>query len=242
VLLRCRPTGWLPLALAPHLSVILNQSLTGVILKRHSFIRKCNRAIESAPLALITKFYPLLLEALMHRTNSRQIAGRHRPSRWAAIEMNAYSRREGANRSRSVTDDAALLFGRFRVLLRQRQLLADGVPVELGTRAFDLLLVLLEADGSLVSKEELLSRVWPGIVVSEENLKVQVSALRKALGADRDVIRTEFGRGYRFTEQLLRSSAVVEAHQRPTRPKLRLGGTLFPQHCRQSLRWGLISD
>ena len=115
--------------------------------------------------------------------------------------MNAYSRREGANRSGSVTDDAALLFGRFRVLLRQRQLLADGVPVELGTRAFDLLLVLLEADGSLVSKEELLSRVWPGIVVSEENLKVQVSALRKALGADRDVIRTEFGRGYRFTER-----------------------------------------
>jgi DNA-binding winged helix-turn-helix (wHTH) protein len=176
-----------------------------------------------------------------HRTNSRQIAGHHRPSRWAAIEMNTNSRREGANRSVSVTDDPALLFGRFRVLLRQRQLLADGVPVELGTRAFDLLLVLLEADGSLVSKEELLSRVWPGIVVSEENLKVQVSALRKALGADRDVIRTEFGRGYRFTE-LLRSSAVVEAHQRPTRPKLRLGGTLFPQHCRQSLRWNFISD
>ena len=48
--------------------------------------------------------------------------------------------------------DAALEFGRCRVLLRQRQLLADGVPVELGTRAFDLLLVLLEADGALVSK------------------------------------------------------------------------------------------
>ena len=56
--------------------------------------------------------------------------------------------------------------------MRRRQLLADGVPVELGTRAFDLLLVLLEADGSLVTKEELMSRVWPGIVVSEDNLKV----------------------------------------------------------------------
>jgi hypothetical protein len=51
---------------------------------------------------------------------------------------------------------------------------------------------LREADGLLVTKEELLSRVWPSIVVSEENLKVPASALRKALGADRDVIRTEF--------------------------------------------------
>ncbi|MGC2203053.1 MAG: winged helix-turn-helix domain-containing protein, partial [Stellaceae bacterium] len=87
----------------------------------------------------------------------------------------------GANRSSSATADAALEFGRFRVLLRQRQLLADGVPVELGTRAFDLLLVLLEADGSLVSKDELLNQVWPGVTVSEGNLKLQVSALRKAL-------------------------------------------------------------
>jgi len=55
------------------------------------------------------------------------------------------------------------------VLLRQRQLVADGVPIELGTRALDLLLVLLETDGSLVSKDELLSRVWPGIVVADEN-------------------------------------------------------------------------
>src|SRR5437879_387817 len=58
-----------------------------------------------------------------------------------------------------------------------------GVPVELGTRAFDLLLALLEADGSLVTKEALMSRVWPRVVVSEENLKHQVSVLRKALGA-----------------------------------------------------------
>jgi DNA-binding winged helix-turn-helix (wHTH) protein len=95
--------------------------------------------------------------------------------------------------------DAAFEFGHSRVLPRQRQLLVDGVPVELGTRAFDLLLTLLEADGALVTKDKLLDQVWPGIVVSEENLKVQVSALRKALGADRELIRTDFGRGYRFT-------------------------------------------
>jgi len=102
---------------------------------------------------------------------------------------------DGASRSSPSAAEATLEFGRFRVLLRQRQLVADGVPIELGTRALDLLLVLLEADGSLVVKDELMSRVWPGIVVSEENLKVQICALRKALGVDRDFVRTEFGRG-----------------------------------------------
>ena len=120
------------------------------------------------------------------------------------------------DRSSPAADDRTLAFGRFRVLLRQRQLVADGVPIELGTRAFDLLLVLLEADGSLVTKDELLSRAWPGIVVAEENLKVQISALRKALGEDRDFIRTEFGRGYRFTGAV-RSTVAWGACQRPTR-------------------------
>ena len=120
----------------------------------------------------------------------------------------------------SVRAEAAIEFGRFRVLLRRRRLLADGVAVELGTRAFDLLLVLLEADGALVTKEKLLNRVWPGIVVSEENLKVQISALRKALGADRNLIRTEFGRGYRFIG-ILRSNATVHACRGPRRAKLR---------------------
>jgi DNA-binding winged helix-turn-helix (wHTH) protein len=104
-----------------------------------------------------------------------------------------------APRATPVGPAAVLEFGRFRVLLRKRELLCEAVPIGLGTRAFDLLLVLLEADGALVTKEELLRRVWPGIVVAEENLKVQVSALRKALGESRDFIRTEFGRGYRFT-------------------------------------------
>ena len=93
-----------------------------------------------------------------------------------------------SDRSSRAAAEATLEFGRFRVRLRKRQLVADGAPVELGTRALDLLLVLLEAGGSLVTKDELLSRVWPGIVVAEENLKVQISALRKALGEDRDFI------------------------------------------------------
>ena len=133
-----------------------------------------------------------------------------------------------ANRRNSPAADATLEFGRFRVLLRRRQLVADGVPIELGTRALDLLVVLLEADGSLVTKEELFSRVWPGIVVSEANLKVQILALRRALGEDRDFIRTEIGRGYRFTAAV-RSTVARSACQRPTRRGHRSSRRSLPQ-------------
>jgi DNA-binding winged helix-turn-helix (wHTH) protein len=116
----------------------------------------------------------------------------------------AKPRRQPNNRYFSVAHragptDTTLEFGRFRVLLRQRRLLADGVPVELGARAFDVLIVLIEADGALVTKDELQRRVWPGVVVAPENLRVQIFALRKALGEDRELVQTEHGRGYRFT-------------------------------------------
>jgi DNA-binding winged helix-turn-helix (wHTH) protein len=94
--------------------------------------------------------------------------------------------------------------------------LADGLPIELGTRAFELLLALLEANGSLVSKEQLLARVWPGIAVADANVKVHVCALRKALGEDRDFIRTEFGRGYRFIAAV-HSTVDWSRRQRPPR-------------------------
>jgi DNA-binding winged helix-turn-helix (wHTH) protein len=121
-----------------------------------------------------------------------------------------------APRPTPVRPVATLEFGRFQVSLRRRELLCEAVPIELGTRAFDLLLVLLEGDGALVTKEELLRRVWLGVVVAEENLKVQISALRKALGESRDFIRTEFGRGYRFTAAV-RSTVGVPACRSSTR-------------------------
>jgi DNA-binding winged helix-turn-helix (wHTH) protein len=142
---------------------------------------------------------------------------------------------QGGNASHRANGGEVLEFSRFRVLLRRRQLLADGVPVELGTRAFDLLLVLLEAEGSLITKEELLSQVWPGIVVSEGNLKLQVSVLRKALGADRDVIHTEFGRGYRFIG-VLRVKDVAAAPDCLGREKLRSGRIFFSHKCPRSFR------
>jgi DNA-binding winged helix-turn-helix (wHTH) protein len=153
--------------------------------------------------------------------------------------------------SRQATAGSAdLEFGRFRVVLRQRQLLADGVRVEIGTHAFDLLLALLEADGSLVTKDELMSRAWPSVVVSAENLKFQVSALRKALGADRDLIQTEFGRGYRFIGVLRVNDGTAapdclgpeRLRFAPTLPSDASGGGLGrgPHSCRrsfQSVNW-----
>ncbi len=95
-----------------------------------------------------------------------------------------------------------LEFGRFRLLTRQRELRIGEQPVALGSRAFDVLLVLIEAGGDLVTKEELLARAWPGIVVEESNIQVQISALRKVLGKDRNLILTVPLRGYRFTGEV----------------------------------------
>ena len=96
--------------------------------------------------------------------------------------------------------DAAFRFGRFTLLPARRQLLADGEPVALGARAFDLLHVLVAGRGRTLLKSELLDRVWPDVIVEEANLHVQVSALRKMLGEQ--VIATVPGRGYRFVAPL----------------------------------------
>jgi DNA-binding winged helix-turn-helix (wHTH) protein len=75
-------------------------------------------------------------------------------------------------------------FGRFGFDLVRRELWRDGVPVRLGSRALDVLSVLAGAAGNVVTKDELLARVWPGLIVEENNLQVQVSTLRKALDED----------------------------------------------------------
>jgi predicted ATPase/DNA-binding winged helix-turn-helix (wHTH) protein len=107
-----------------------------------------------------------------------------------------------------VTDASpAVEFGRFRVLPRQRELLADNLPVELGGRAFDLLMAVIEARGAVVSKQALIERVWPDRIVEENNLAFQISVLRKAFAADRGLIRTIAGRGYQFTGEIRTVSA-----------------------------------
>src|SRR5262245_46517293 len=87
-------------------------------------------------------------------------------------------------------------FGSAELQPDERRLLIDGQPVHLGARAFDVLVVLFERQGHLVPKNELLDLVWPGVVVEENNLQVQISTLRKALGPE--AIKTVPGRGYRL--------------------------------------------
>ena len=88
-------------------------------------------------------------------------------------------------------------FGSFELQLDERRLLKGELAVALRPRAFDLLVALVDQAGHLVTKDELLDKVWPKMVVEEAALHVQISALRKILGAD--AIATVSGRGYRFT-------------------------------------------
>ena len=97
---------------------------------------------------------------------------------------------------------AGIAFGRFEVLPDRREVLADGRPVKLGGRAFDVLIALIEARGAVVSKEALMARVWPGRIIEENSLASQIAALRAAFGAERALIRTISGRGYQFTGEI----------------------------------------
>src|SRR5258705_4812801 len=87
-------------------------------------------------------------------------------------------------------------FRTFELQPDKRRLLKDGAAISLRPRAFDLLVALVDRAGHLVTKDELLACVWPGMVVEEAALHVQVSALRKVVGGD--AITTVSGRGYQF--------------------------------------------
>ena len=102
-------------------------------------------------------------------------------------------------------------FDGFEVDSRERLLLRDGEPLQLTSKVFDVLLAFLENPGRLLSKEELLDKVWREEAVEEGNLARHVSTLRKVL-EDRDkehkYIVTVQGRGYRFVADVSKSSAV----------------------------------
>ena len=112
----------------------------------------------------------------------------------------------------SVPEDG--LFGRFEILTAQRQLRVDGQAVALGSRAFDLLAALAARRDRVVPKDELIGLVWPGLVVEDNNLQVQISALRKVLGTQ--AIATVPGRGYQFTVAAAAAGA-VQATRAPER-------------------------
>ena len=93
-------------------------------------------------------------------------------------------------------------FGPFRLLPGSRTLLHKEQPIDCGSRAFDLLHVLLLSRGKIVSKDEIVRHVWPTTCVEESNLRFQMASLRKVLGAYRDSIKTIPGRGYLLASEL----------------------------------------
>ena len=108
-----------------------------------------------------------------------------------------------ANAHRGTPDesDKEIAFGTFRLIPERQQLFEGDRRVRLGSRALDILIALVERPGDLVTKNELLDRVWPGIFVEEANLRVHISALRKTLGDGLDgkqYLANVPGRGYRF--------------------------------------------
>src|SRR6266851_10148571 len=107
------------------------------------------------------------------------------------------------------TNDVAS-FGPFRLLIAERLLEKAGEPLELGGRALDILITLVERAGEVVTRKELISRVWPDVIVEEANLRVHISGLRKALGDGRDGARyvtNVIGRGYCFVAPVTRSAS-----------------------------------
>jgi predicted ATPase/DNA-binding winged helix-turn-helix (wHTH) protein len=105
------------------------------------------------------------------------------------------------------TDDV-LSFGPFRLVVSERLLIRQGVPVALGARALDILVALVSRPNEVVAKKELLARVWPDVTVEESSLRFQIAGLRRALGDGKDgarYIATLAGRGYCFVASIART-------------------------------------
>lgn len=103
--------------------------------------------------------------------------------------------------SRSVPQATAQLVyacGQWEIDLGRRELRSRGIPVPLGGRAFEIVTVLVQSAPELVTNNHMMDRVWPGATVSEGTLHVHISAVRKALGPDRAMLKTTSGRGYRL--------------------------------------------
>ncbi len=115
-------------------------------------------------------------------------------------------------------------FGPFHLVPAQQLLLEGDQPVRLGSRALDILIALVENAGELVSKDDLVARVWPGTFVEDANLRVHVAALRRALGdghSGRRYIANVPGRGYRFVAPVIvevdGAQPAAPAEHQPTR-------------------------
>jgi DNA-binding winged helix-turn-helix (wHTH) protein len=88
--------------------------------------------------------------------------------------------------------------GELEIDLERRELRSSNKPVPLESRAFEVFEALVRSAGDLLTKDDLMGRVWPGMSVEENTLQVHIYAIRKALGRHRGMLRTSLGRGYRL--------------------------------------------
>nr|WP_255631433.1 winged helix-turn-helix domain-containing protein [Caballeronia sp. dw_19] len=120
--------------------------------------------------------------------------------------------------SRACVDKTAYTFGPFRLSPAEGSLVRDGQRVSLGQRAFEVLVLLVERAGEVVSNAEIVTRVWPTTIVDENNLRVHITSLRKALGESQNrgrYILNVPGRGYRFATQVERHKPVPDQRTLP---------------------------
>jgi predicted ATPase/DNA-binding winged helix-turn-helix (wHTH) protein len=120
--------------------------------------------------------------------------------------------------------DEAYVFGSFQLVPAQRLLLSNGGSLRLGSRALEVLITLVECAGETVSKDQLISRVWPDTVVDEGALRVHVAAVRKALGDGREgnrFIVSDPGRGYSFVAPVMREQRQGDPAPTPNQPARR---------------------
>src|SRR5215469_14917223 len=92
----------------------------------------------------------------------------------------------------------------------------NGVPTDVGSRAFEIVETLVQSGGELIDKYDLMNRVWPGAAVEENTLQAQISAIRKVLGPDRALLKTIAGRGYRLLgDWIIQQESVTAAVSMP---------------------------
>lgn len=148
----------------------------------------------------------------------------------------------------SEDDEQSVRFGPFRLLRLRRLLFRGDEQLVLGSRAMEILLVLIEQPGEIISKAEIIHRVWPDTFVEEANLRVQIAGIRRALGdesAEPLYLQTVAGRGYRFVGSLSTATRPVQPVRGTDVP--RDGSKLFGRDaevaalCDDLSRWRLLS-
>jgi DNA-binding winged helix-turn-helix (wHTH) protein len=157
---------------------------------------------------------------------AKQIPGQ---SLLAREDVTLYRQRDHDADQVVVSAGGAISFGPFRLFPAQRLLLEADKTVPLGSRALDILITLIERAGEVVSKTELMARVWPDTFVDEGNLRVQVATLRRMLSehhVGRRYVANVPGRGYLFVAPVTRSENSRRSFREPQKSAYRNAQTL----------------